>query len=107
MAQYSNQSNEVIDLCLTDISANQERVTMYSGIFRAANLDMELSITGFFRNPVASILGVGSMISDTIRLIWMKLWGYIEFYLKLCNVIFSTSGLDLETGNWNFTKIRL
>ena len=55
-------------------------------------------------SKMASILGVIRKISDTIRPIWMKLWGYIEFTLKLCNVIFSTSGLDLETGNGNFSE---
>ena len=54
---------------------------------------------------MTSILGVTRKISDTIRPIWMKLWGFIEFTLKLCNVIFSTSGLDLETGNWNFLEM--
>ena len=41
---------------------------------------------------MAFILGVGSMISDTRGPIGMKLWGYIELNLRLCNVIFSTSG---------------
>ena len=43
-------------------------------------------------------------ISDTRRPIWMKHWGCKEFTLKLCNVIFSTSGLDMKTGNWNFLE---
>ena len=41
---------------------------------------------------MAFILGVGSTISDTRGPIGMKLWGYIGLTLKLCNVIFSTSG---------------
>ena len=49
---------------------------------------------------MAFILGVLPRISDTRIPIWMKLWGCIEFTLKLCIVIFSTSGLDLKTGNW-------
>ena len=33
-------------------------------------------------------------------------WNFegVESTLKLCNVIFSTSGLDLKTGNWNFPE---
>jgi len=53
---------------------------------------------------MAFILGVLPRISDTSRPIGMKLWGCIEFTLKLCIVIFSTSGLDLKTGNWNFPE---
>ena len=41
---------------------------------------------------MAFILGGTFRISDTRRPIRMKLWGYIELTLKLCNVIFSTSG---------------
>ena len=41
---------------------------------------------------MAFILGVLPMISDTSRPIGMKLWEYIEFTLKPCIVIFSTSG---------------
>ena len=52
------------------------------------------------RTKMAFILGVGSYSSDTRGPIWMKLWGYIELTLKLCIVIFSTSGLDVGTGNW-------
>ena len=51
---------------------------------------------------MAFILGVGSYSSDTREPIWMKLWGCIEFTLKLCIVTFFTSDLDLKTGNWNF-----
>ena len=50
---------------------------------------------------MAFILGVRSKISDTCRPIWMKLWERLEFILKPCSVIFSTSGLELKTGNWN------
>ena len=41
---------------------------------------------------MAFILGVLPMISDTSRPIGMKLWECIEFTLKPCIVIFSTSG---------------
>ena len=41
---------------------------------------------------MAFILGVIFRISDTRGPIGMKLWGYIELTLKLCNIIFSTSG---------------
>ena len=41
---------------------------------------------------MAFILVVGSNSSDTRGPIGMKLWGYIELTLRLCNVIFSTSG---------------
>ena len=51
---------------------------------------------------MAFILGVGCKISDTRGPIWMKLWGYLESTLRLCNVVFSTSGLVLKTGNCNF-----
>ena len=30
--------------------------------------------------------------------------GCIELTLGLCNVVFSTSGLVLKTGNWNFLE---
>ena len=53
---------------------------------------------------MAFILGVLPMISDTSGPIGMKLWECIEFTLKPCTVIFSTSGLDLKTGNWNFPE---
>ena len=53
---------------------------------------------------MAFILGVTFRISDTRGPIGMKPWGYIELTLRLCNVIFSTSGLDLKTGNWNFPE---
>ena len=41
---------------------------------------------------MAFILGVIFRISDTRGPIGMKLWGYIELTLRLCNDIFSTSG---------------
>ena len=41
---------------------------------------------------MAFILAGTSKISDTRDPIGMTLWGYIELTLKLCNVIFSTSG---------------
>ena len=44
------------------------------------------------------------MISETRGPIGMKLWGCIESTVGLCNVIVSTSGLDLETGNLNFPE---
>ena len=50
------------------------------------------------------ILGVGCKISDNREPIWMKLWGYIELTMKLCIVMFSTSGLDLKTGDLNFPE---
>ena len=50
------------------------------------------------------ILGVGCKISDTHEPIWMKLWGCNELTLELCNTVFSTSGLVLKTGNWNFLE---
>ena len=53
---------------------------------------------------MAFILGVGFKISDTRGPIWMKLWGYLESTLRLCNVVFSTSGLVLKTGNYNFPE---
>ena len=53
---------------------------------------------------MAFILGVGCKISDTRGPIWMKFLGCIEFTLKPCTVILSTSGLDLKTGNWNFPE---
>ena len=53
---------------------------------------------------MASILGVSCKISDTRGPIWMKFLECIEFTLKPCTVIFSTSGLDLKTGNWNFPE---
>ena len=37
-------------------------------------------------------------------MIWMKFLGCIEFTLKPCTVVFSTSGLDLKIGNWNFPE---
>ena len=45
-----------------------------------------------FSTKMAFILGVIFRISDTRGPIGMKLWGYIELTLRLCNVIFSTSG---------------
>ena len=45
---------------------------------------------------MAFILGVLPMISDTSGPIGMKLWECIEFTLKPCIVIFSTSGSDPE-----------
>ena len=59
---------------------------------------------GKHKNKMAFILGDTFKISDTRRPIWVKLWGCIEFALKLCNVILSTFGLDLKTGNWNFLE---
>ena len=53
---------------------------------------------------MAFILGVICKISDTRGPIWMKFLGCIEFTLKPCTVVFSTSGLDLKTGNWNFPE---
>ena len=53
---------------------------------------------------MAFILGVGCKISDTREPIWMKLWGCNELTLGLSNVVFSTSGLVLKTGNWNFLE---
>ena len=53
---------------------------------------------------MAFILGGTFKISDTRRPICIKLWGRIEFTLKLCNAIFSTLGLYLKTGNWNFPE---
>ena len=41
---------------------------------------------------MAFILGVTFRISDTRGPIGIKIWGYIELTLRLCNVIFSTSG---------------
>ena len=53
---------------------------------------------------MAFILGVGCKISDTREPIWMKLWRCIELTMRLSNVVFSTSGLVLKTGNWNFPE---
>ena len=53
---------------------------------------------------MAFILGVICKISDTRGPIWIKFLGCIEFTLKPCTVVFSTSGLDLKTGNWNFPE---
>jgi len=67
--------------------------------------DPTLNDSGFWMiAQMAFILGVRSKISDTCRPIWMKLWERLEFILKPCNVIFSTSGLELKTGNWNFPE---
>ena len=44
------------------------------------------------KTQVAFILGGTFKISGTRGPIGMKLWGYIELILRLCNVIFSTSG---------------
>ena len=44
------------------------------------------------QGELKSILGLIFRISDTRGPIGMKLWGYIELTLRLCNVIFSTSG---------------
>ena len=41
---------------------------------------------------MAFILGGTFKVSDTRGPIGMTLWGYIELTLKLCNLIFSTSG---------------
>ena len=45
---------------------------------------------------MAFILGVDCKISDTHGSIWMKLWGCLELTMRLCDVIFSTSGFDLK-----------
>ena len=57
------------------------------------------------RNKLAFILGDTFGISEPRRPIWVKLWEWIEFNLKLCKVIIFIYDKDLKTGNRNFLGI--
>ena len=56
------------------------------------------------RNKMAIILGDTFGISEPRRPIWVKLWGWIEFNLKLCKVIIFIYDKDLKPGNRNFPE---